>query len=154
MPLVSAGLLMYRRKNGELEVFLAHPGGPLFARKDRAAWTVPKGMVAPNEDLVAAAIREFGEEIGLPVEGELRPLGSVRQRSGKIVHAWAFEGDVPAGFVPRSNEFEIEWPPRSGNLRRFPEVDRAEFFSLPVASEKIILAQAPFLDRLRALVGG
>lgn len=143
---------MYRRRDGVLEVLLAHPGGPLFARRDLGAWTVPKGLVGPDEELLQAAIREFGEEIGLPVHEPLLPLGSVRQKSGKIVHAWAFEGTAPPGFVPVSNEFEVEWPPRSGKRARFPEVDRAEFFPIDAAAEKIIPAQAPFLDRLAALV--
>jgi predicted NUDIX family NTP pyrophosphohydrolase len=146
---------MYRRRESELEVFLAHPGGPLFARRDPGVWTIPKGLASESEDLFAAAVREFGEEIGLPVSGPTIALGHVRQKSGKIVHAWAFEGDAPAGFVPNSNEFEAEWPPRSGKMRRFPEVDRAEFFTLPAAAIKIIPAQAAFLDRLReALPGG
>lgn len=154
MPPVSAGLLMYRVRAGALEVLLAHPGGPLFARKDIGAWTVPKGAALVGEDLTSAARREFGEEIGLPVVGTLIPLGSVRQRSGKIVHAWAFEGDAPDGFVPQSNEFELEWPPRSGQRKRFPEVDRAQFFPLNEAERKIILSQAPFLERLKAHLGG
>lgn len=149
MRAVSAGLLMYRRRAGELEVLLAHPGGPIFRRRDLGVWTVPKGLVLEGEDLLAAAIREFGEEIGLPVAPPLLSLGSVRQKSGKLVHAWAFEGDGADSFAPQSNEFEVEWPPRSGTLRRFPEVDRAEFFSLPTAAEKIIAAQAAFLERLR-----
>jgi predicted NUDIX family NTP pyrophosphohydrolase len=145
---------MYRRREGVLEVFLAHPGGPLFARRDGGVWTIPKGLAIESEDLYAAAVREFGEEIGLPVTGPTIALGQVRQKSGKIVHAWAFEGDAPAGFVPNSNEFECEWPPRSGKTRRFPEVDRAEFFALGTAATKIIAAQAEFLDRLREALGG
>jgi predicted NUDIX family NTP pyrophosphohydrolase len=149
MPLVSAGLLMYRLREGRsLEVFLAHPGGPLFARKDEGAWTIPKGAADSGEDLRVAAVREFEEEIGLPVIGPMLELGTIRQKSGKVVHAWAFEGDAPDDFVPRSNEFEMVWPPRSGRLQRFPEVDRARFFELPAAAGKIIPAQAAFLSRL------
>lgn len=141
---------MYRFREGELEVFLAHPGGPLFTRKDRAAWTIPKGLPMSGEDLLQAAIREFGEETGLAVSGPLLELGNVRQKGGKIVNAWAFAGTVPEGFVPQSNEIELIWPPRSGRLRRYPEVDRAEFFTLPVAFEKIIPAQAVLIERLVA----
>jgi predicted NUDIX family NTP pyrophosphohydrolase len=149
---ISAGLLMYRPGPAGLEVLLAHPGGPFFRNKDAGAWTVPKGEPGPDEDLRAAAVREFGEEIGLPVAGPLLPLGEIRQAGGKVVHAWAFAGEVPAGFVPASNTFELEWPPRSGRRQRFAEVDRAEMFALPAAREKIMPAQLPFLDRLCALV--
>lgn len=143
---------MYRRRAGELQVLLAHPGGPIFARRDLGVWTIPKGLVLDGEELLSAAIREFGEEIGLPVVEPLLSLGSVRQKSGKLVHAWAFEGTAPDGFAPRSNEFEVEWPPKSGKLRRFPEVDRAEFFSLSDAAQKLIAAQVTFLERLREVV--
>jgi predicted NUDIX family NTP pyrophosphohydrolase len=149
---VSAGLLMFRRRNG-LEVLLAHPGGPFFRNKDAGAWGIPKGAPAPGEDLEAAAEREFTEEIGLPVQALLVSLGSIRQKGGKTVHAWAVEGDAPAGFVPKSNSFDLEWPPRSGRRESFPEVDRAEFFSIDVARQKITPAQSAFLDRLLVLLG-
>jgi predicted NUDIX family NTP pyrophosphohydrolase len=151
---LSAGLLMYRHTSAGLEVFLAHPGGPFFRKKDDAAWSVPKGAPAPGEPLEAAAIREFGEEIGLPVTPPLLPLGQIEQRGGKVVHAWAFAGDAPAGFHPRSNTFDLEWPPRSGRTQSFPEVDRAGFFPLPEARRLLIPAQVAFVDRLVALVGG
>lgn len=153
MPLVSAGLLMYRVQKGPLEVLLAHPGSPLFARKDRGVWTIPKGLAHPGEELLSAATREFAEEIGLPASGPMLELGSVRQKSGKMVHVWAFEGNLPDDFVPKSNEFEMIWPPRSNRTERFPEIDRAQFFDLPVAFEKIIAAQAAFLDRLSQRLG-
>ena len=151
---VSAGLLMYRRHAGALDVLLCHPGGPFFARKDEGAWTIPKGLPEPGEELLAAARREFAEEIGwTPPATTFVPLGEIRQKAGKIVHAWAFEGELPAGFVPTSTTFELEWPPRSGRRQRFPEVDRAELFSLPDARVKINPAQAAFLDRLAERVG-
>src|SRR5262245_19371812 len=123
---VSAGLLMYRRAGGGVEVLLAHPGGPFFRNKDQGAWTVPKGEPTPGEELRAAAVREFLEELGLPAGEPLLPLGEVRQKARKTVHAWAFEGELPPGFTPASNTFELEWPPRSGRRQRFPEIDRAE----------------------------
>ena len=144
---------MYRG-TGALEVFLIHPGGPFFAKKDLGAWSIPKGLVDPGEDAQAAAVREFSEEVGLPVTGELHELGSVTQKGGKQVWAWAFAGDAPSGYVPSSNTFELEWPPRSGKKRSFPEVDRAEFFSLEVARTKLLAAQLPFLDRLREFLEG
>jgi len=134
------------------QVFLVHPGGPFFAKKDLGAWSIPKGLVDPGEDVQAAAVREFSEEVGLPVMGELHELGSVTQKGGKQVWAWAFAGDAPSGYIPRSNTFELEWPPRSGKKRSFPEVDRAEFFSLEVARTKLLPAQLPFLDRLLELL--
>src|SRR6185436_9334966 len=142
----SAGVLMYRRTEGGLEVLLAHPGGPFFTRKDAGGWTIPKGEPNPGEALEAAAAREFTEETGLPMTGPLVPLGEVRQKGGKTVHAWAFEGDLPPGFIPTSNTFELEWPPRSGKKQSFPEIDKAEMFPLDVAREKINPAQAVFLD--------
>jgi predicted NUDIX family NTP pyrophosphohydrolase len=149
----SAGVLMYRKGANGLEVLLAHPGGPYYARKDAGSWTIPKGEPAPGEELEAAAAREFSEEVGLPVSGPLVPLGEVRQKGGKAVHAWAFEGELPPGFVPTSNTFEMEWPPKSGRRQQFPEIDRAEMFPLEAAREKINPAQALFLDRLVALLG-
>ena len=149
----SAGLLLFRRGGAGLEVLLAHPGGPLWARRDAGAWTVPKGEYGPDEEAVAAARREFAEEMGRPAppSAELIELGEVRQRGGKIVTAWAAESDFdPSGVT--SNTFEMEWPPRSGTRRSFPEIDRAQWFDLPTAREKILPAQAEFLDRLAASV--
>jgi predicted NUDIX family NTP pyrophosphohydrolase len=146
----SAGLLLYRVRDGALEVLLAHPGGPLFARKDAGAWTVPKGEPNADEPLEACAEREFSEETGLPAPA--RPwlaLGEVQQRGGKRVHAWAACGDCDAGAL-RSNTFELEWPPRSGRLQTYPEIDRFEFFTLEAARDKINPAQIELLDRLRA----
>ena len=137
-----------------LEVFLVHPGGPFFAKKDLGAWSIPKGLVEPGEDTQLAAIREFTEEVGLPITTELFELGSIAQKGGKQVVAWAFAGDAPGGYVPPSNTFEIEWPPGSGRKQSFPEVDRAEFFSLDVARAKLIEAQLPFLDRLLEKLAG
>jgi predicted NUDIX family NTP pyrophosphohydrolase len=145
---VSAGLLMFRRKGGALEFLLAHPGGPLFARKDEGSWTIPKGEAAPDEDLLTRAQIEFEEEVGIRPHGNWIELGSIKQKGGKIVHAWAFEGDLPNSFQPRSNTFEIEWPPRSGKFKQFPEIDRAEFFIEEIARRKIKPAQVPFFDRL------
>ncbi len=151
MPQVSAGILLYRRSPRGIEVLLVHPGGPFFVRKDKGAWSIPKGEVRLDEDLEAGARREFSEEVGSVPSGALVPIGSVRQKSGKVVHAWALEGDFDlAGF--RSNIATLEWPPRSGRTQEFPEVDRAEFFGIPEARERINAAQAEFLDRLLATV--
>lgn len=147
---VSAGLLMYRLSGGELEVFLAHPGGPHFARKDEGHWTAPKGETEPGEALLETAQREFFEETNLTPNGPYIELGWIRQKGGKIVHAWAFEGNLGPKDEVRSIEFQMEWPPKSGKLARFPEVDRAEFFHWQEASVKIKPTQIPFIDRLRA----
>ena len=141
---------MFRRKAQGIELLLVHPGGPFFARKDAAAWSIPKGEAAVGEDLLARARLEFEEELGIAADGQWIELGSIRQKGGKTVHAWACEGDLEEGFVVRSNEFEIEWPPRSGRRARFPEVDQARFFDEATAREKLNPAQLPFLDRLRA----
>jgi predicted NUDIX family NTP pyrophosphohydrolase len=154
MANASAGMLMYRRTPQGLEVLLAHPGGPYFVKKDTGGWTIPKGEPDPGEAIEAAAVREFTEETGLPVAGERIPLGEIRQKGGKTVHAWAFAGEVPPGFVPTSNLFEMEWPPKSGKRASFPEIDRAEMFPLEVARVKINPAQADFLDRLVARLAG
>jgi predicted NUDIX family NTP pyrophosphohydrolase len=148
----SAGILLYRRGEGVPEVLLVHPGGPFWAKRDEGAWSIPKGEHDEGEDARACALREFAEELGsVPSPGELEDLGSVRQKAGKVVQAWALEGDLdPAGL--RSNTFTIEWPPRSGRMREFPEVDRAEWFSLEAARERINPAQAAFLDRLAAKI--
>ena len=145
----SAGLLMFREKSGVLEVLLVHPGGPFFRTKDEGAWTVPKGEAAEDEDLLARAKLEFHEELGVePATDRLIDLGSVKQKGGKTVHAWAFEGTLPENFVLASNTFEVEWPPRSGRTAEFPEIDRADFFGIGLAREKINQAQIEFLDRL------
>jgi predicted NUDIX family NTP pyrophosphohydrolase len=150
----SAGLLMFRRRNNQLEVLLAHPGGPFFTRKDDGVWTIPKGEAAPGEDLLTRAQIEFEEEVGFRPRGEWIGLGSIKQKGGKIVHAWAFEGDLPESFECKSNLFEMEWPPRSGRRKKFPEVDQACFFSEEVARRKIKPAQTLLLDRLRAAIKG
>ena len=144
---------MFRRKGRAFEVLLVHPGGPFFARKDDGVWSIPKGELAPREDLLTRAQIEFEEEVGFHPETSRGwiELGSIKQKGGKIVHAWAFEGDLPELFEPKSNLFEIEWPPRSGKRKQFPEIDQALFFSEEVARRKIKPAQVPFLDRLRAL---
>ena len=148
----SAGLLLWRRAP-ELEVLLGHPGGPLFAGKDEGVWSVPKGEYGPDEEPLAAAYREFVEEIGLaPPDGEPVPLGEVTLRSGKRVVAWAQQGDLDVAEI-RSNLFRMEWPPRSRQVREFPELDRAQWFGLPEARRRLAPRQVPFLDRLTALTG-
>jgi predicted NUDIX family NTP pyrophosphohydrolase len=144
----SAGLLMFRTREGELQVLLVHPGGPYFQNKDEGAWTIPKGEVAEGENLFARARVEFEEELGFSPSGDWIELGSIKQKGGKTVHAWAFAGELKNGFKLVSNTFEMEWPPHSGELQRFPEVDRASFFSLEEARRKINVAQTVFLDRL------
>ena len=148
MPRTSAGLLMFRRRNDTLEVLLAHPGGPFFRNKDDGVWTVPKGEAEPGEDLLSRARKEFEEEVGIPANGDWIDLGWVKQKGGKTVYAWAFEGNLPDGFQVCSNNFEMEWPPRSRKMQSFPEVDRACFFSLEEARRKLKEAQTLFLDRL------
>ncbi len=150
----SAGILLWRRRNGDrIEVLLGHPGGPYFARKDDGDWTVLKGESEPGDELTAVARREFAEETGSPLDddAELVELGDIRQGSGKVVFAWAVEGDLDASTAV-SNTFEMEWPPRSGKTREFPEIDRVEWFGLRKARVKIKAAQAPFLDRLEAAI--
>lgn len=143
----SAGLLLFRFREG-LEVLLVHPGGPFFARKDEGAWTIPKGEIEAEEDPLVTAKREFAEETGFDVpETRFLPLGEIRQKGGKIVLAWAFEGDVDLGSLS-SNTFELEWPPTSGRTARFPEIDRAAFFAPGDARVKMNRAQIPFVDRL------
>jgi predicted NUDIX family NTP pyrophosphohydrolase len=147
---ISAGLLMFRRKQNALEVLLVHPGGPYFRKKDEGAWTIPKGEAAEGEELRARAKIEFKEELGItPAEEEWMDLGSVKQKGGKTVHAWAFAGDLEPDFELASNSFEMEWPPKSGKMQPFPEVDDARFFPLELARKKINQAQTVFLDRLR-----
>ena len=149
MPRTSAGLLLYREGPEGPQVLLVHPGGPFWQRKDLGAWSIPKGEVGPDEDLLAAARREFREETGFAVDGAAIALGSVRQRSGKVVHAWAVRGDADPSQL-HSNTFELEWPPRSGTLQSFPEADRAAWFDLPEARRRILAAQAGLLDALAA----
>jgi predicted NUDIX family NTP pyrophosphohydrolase len=141
---------MFRRRCGGVEVLLAHPGGPFWAKKDEGAWGLPKGEYTEPEEPLAAACREFLEETGFMPANPFHPLGELRQRSGKRVVAWAFEGDCDPALL-RSNPFEMEWPPRSGRLRSFPEVDRVAWFTLDEARAKILPSQQPFLDRLAAL---
>lgn len=150
MPKISAGILMYRRGEKGVEVLLVHPGGPFFSRKDAGVWSVPKGEVEEGEDeknYLERAKREFNEETGFVVEGDLFPLGQIKQKGGKIVHAWAVEGNCDARVI-KSNTFAIEWPPHSGMKKEFPEVDRAGWFSIAAAKEKINPAQAEFLEIL------
>lgn len=147
MPRRSAGLLMYRRSNGPLEVFLIHPGGPYWAKKDKGAWAIPKGEYDKNEDALAAAQREFTEETGFTASGAFLDLGSIRQTGGKIVRAWAFEGDCDPGDLV-SNRCEIEWPPRSGRRLEIPEVDQGRWFRLDQAREYIRQDQEELFDRL------
>ncbi|MEU7782997.1 NUDIX domain-containing protein [Amycolatopsis sp. NPDC049159] len=148
----SAGLLLHRGRGEAVEVLLGHMGGPFWAKKDAAAWSLPKGELEPDEEPEAAARREFAEELGLPApDGEYVPLGEVKQSGGKVVTAWAVAGDLdPALVVPGT--FTMEWPPRSGRQQEFPEVDRVEWFSVAAAREKLLKGQLPFLDRLLELV--
>jgi predicted NUDIX family NTP pyrophosphohydrolase len=153
MPRISAGLLMFRFHADRLQVFLAHPGGPFFARKDNGVWTVPKGEPDPDEDLFEAAKREFEEETGITPTGPFLPLTPVRQKGGKLVHAWAFERNDAEVRAITSNTFTMEWPPKSGRQAEFPEIDRAEFFDVPAAKLKVKAAQAALIDELERLVG-
>jgi predicted NUDIX family NTP pyrophosphohydrolase len=148
---ISAGLLAFRRRHG-LEVLLAHPGGPFWARKDAGVWTIPKGLVEPGDDLLATARREFAEETNLTVHGRLIALSPVNQKSGKTVHAWAFEADFDLTTFA-SNTFEIEWPPHSGRRQSFPEIDRIAYFGLPVAMTKILAYQQPLLREVQERIG-
>jgi len=147
MPKTSAGLLMYRVRNGELEFLLVHPGGPLWKNKDAGVWSIPKGELQEDEDPLAAAKREFTEELGFQPEGRFLELTPIKQKSGKIVRAWAFEGDCDPSQI-RSNTFTMEWPPRSGRIGEFPEVDQGAFFNLEQAKDKINPAQAALLEEL------
>ena len=140
---------MFRRKNTAVEFLLVHPGGPFWKNKDDGAWSIPKGEAQPDEDLLARARIEFKEELGIEPAGDFIPLGSIKQKGGKTVHAWAFQGNLPPDFQLKSNTFEIEFPPRSGKFKEFPEIDRAEFFVEEIARRKINSAQLSFFDRLR-----
>ena len=151
MPKKSAGILLYRIRNKLPEVFLVHPGGPFWANKDGGAWTIPKGEFDEDEDPLDAAKREFKEETGTKISGEFIELNPIRQKSGKIVLAWAVEGDIePTKII--SNEFEMEWPPRSGKMKRFPEIDKASWFNLTEAKQKIIPAQSSLIEELESRV--
>jgi predicted NUDIX family NTP pyrophosphohydrolase len=145
----SAGLLLYRRRAGQLEVFLVHPGGPFWAKKDAGAWTIPKGEIDEGEDELAAARRETSEETGFTPEGEFVALSPIRQKAGKVVVAWAIEAECDPAQL-RSNLFSMEWPPRSGRMAEFPEVDRGAWFSLDEARGKLLESQLPLLDSLQA----
>jgi predicted NUDIX family NTP pyrophosphohydrolase len=147
----SAGLLLFRRKNGQLEVFLAHPGGPFWKNRDAGAWSIPKGLIDEGEDPLDAARREFQEETGVTPSGPFIALGSVRQKAGKLIHAWACEGDADPGLV-KSNVTRLEYPKGSGRWLTFPEVDRCECFAPAVARDKINPAQAELIERLQAIV--
>jgi len=147
----TTGVLLYRVRGGELEVFLVHPGGPYWANKDAGAWSIPKGEVEDGEDLQDAARREFQEETGSPFNGELSALVPVRQRGGKTVHAWTGRGDLDAGTIS-SNSFTLEWPPRSGRMQDFPEVDRAGWFTIVEAELKMLSSQRPLLGQLKSLL--
>jgi predicted NUDIX family NTP pyrophosphohydrolase len=144
----SAGLLLYRKREGVLEFLLVHPGGPLWKNKDLGSWTIPKGEVQPGEDRFGSAQREFEEELGLAPRGNFIPLTPIKQKGGKVVHAWAIEGEWDPSKL-RSNTFTLEWPPRSGRSQEFPEVDRADFFDLGAARTKINQAQVNLLEELQ-----
>lgn len=153
MPRVSAGLLMYRIRNRELQVLLAHPGGPLFRKKDNDSWTIPKGEPDPGEDMLEAAKREFEEETNIKPTGPFTALTPIKQKGGKTVYAWAFQGDCdPAKIV--SNTVTMEWPPKSGRQIEFPEIDKAEFYDVITASQKIKAAQLPLIQECLQIVLG
>jgi predicted NUDIX family NTP pyrophosphohydrolase len=147
----SAGILMYRLRNSTVEVFLVHPGGPYWAKKDAGAWSIPKGEFSENEDRLGAAKREFQEETGIVAEGNFVALKPVRQPGGKVIYAWAVKNDCDAAMIV-SNRFSMEWPPRSGKYQEFPEVDRAEWFVIDVAKEKILKGQVSLLVELSQMV--
>ncbi len=144
---------MYHRRDGELEVMLVHPGGPFWAKKDLGSWSIPKGEYTHEEDPFEVATREFQEETGFKAKGEFTPLAPIKQPSGKLITVWAFEGDCDASKI-KSNTFTMEWPPRSGKQQEFPEVDRAGWFKISVAKEKIIKGQIGFIDELYQILVG
>jgi predicted NUDIX family NTP pyrophosphohydrolase len=152
MPKQSAGILAYRKTNNHLQVFLVHPGGPFFNKKDDGVWSIPKGEYEEDEDPLTAAKREFAEETGQTKHGDFDPLASIKYKNGKVVHAWAVESDIDHTNI-RSNYFEMEWPPRSGKKASFEEVDRADWFDITTALQKIIPAQADLIKELEKLVG-
>jgi predicted NUDIX family NTP pyrophosphohydrolase len=148
----SAGLLLFRKVAGDIEVLLVHPGGPYWATKDEGAWSIPKGEFDQNEDPLDAARREFREETGFAPSGEIIPLETVRQPNGKFIHAWAIRGDFDPAKL-QSNTFSLEWPPKSGRQEQFPEIDRAVWFSMGAAKQKILKGQTPFLKQLQKMLG-
>lgn len=147
----SAGILLYRIQNSRIEVFLVHPGGPYWSKKDDGAWSIPKGEFNENEEPLAAAKREFEEETGIKISGEFIQLNPVKQKGGKMVYAWAVEGDIDPAKI-KSNSFEIEWPPRSGKMKSFPEIDKAAWFHQSDAQKKIIEAQTAFIKELESKI--
>lgn len=151
MPSASAGILMHQIARAQLRVLLVHPGGPFWRNKENGAWSIPKGEMSAGEDAETTARREFKEELGVEPIGVLRPLGQIRQRGGKIVEAFALNGRLDVQAIT-SNTFEIEWPPKSGRRQTFPEVDRADWFTLAIAHQKILAGQRPLLDRLEAML--
>jgi predicted NUDIX family NTP pyrophosphohydrolase len=148
MPKISAGILMYRYQNGVLQVLIVHPGGPFWASKDLGAWSIPKGLIDPGEDPYETAQREFREETGCIVQNHFIPLSPVKMKSGKVVHAWAVEGNCDTSAI-KSNTFTMEWPPRSGRQQEFPEVDKAAWFGVEEAKQKINRGQVGLLDELQ-----
>jgi predicted NUDIX family NTP pyrophosphohydrolase len=152
MPKQSAGVLVYRRRGGKLQVFLIHPGGPYWAKKDLGAWSIPKGEFGDDEAGLAAARREFAEEVGSAIDGQFHALTPRVQRSRKVIHAWAVEGEIDEATF-KSNEFELEWPPKSGKIRKYPEADRCSWFSLDEARQRIHPGQSPFLEELTQFLG-
>lgn len=152
MPRTSAGIALYRRRGGAVEVLLVHPGGPMWKNRDDGAWSFPKGECGKGEDPLAVALREFQEETGQRLHGTASSLGTLRQKGGKVVHLFAMEGDCDAATI-RSNAFTMEWPPKSGRIQAFPEVDRAGWYAPKDARRKLLPSQAPFLDRLYDLLG-
>ena len=152
MPVLSAGILLYRRREGGLELLLAHPGGPYWQNKDEGAWMIPKGVVEEGEEPLDCALREFEEELGIRCPAEPEPLARIRQKGGKWVEAFAAEGDLDPAAIS-SNKFKAEWPPRSGTFRSFPEIDRAAWFGLDEARARILPSQAPLIDALEEKLG-
>jgi predicted NUDIX family NTP pyrophosphohydrolase len=148
----SAGILLFKRMENELYFFLVHPGGPFFRKKDKGWWSIPKGLPDEGEQMEEAALREFGEETGFIPQGPLLPLGHIKQKGGKTVHAWAIEGNFPVDWQLKSNSFQMEWPPHSGKIQNFPEADEGRFFSEPDALEYILPPQAEFIKRLKTMI--
>jgi predicted NUDIX family NTP pyrophosphohydrolase len=153
MSVESAGLLMYRINKKQLEVFLVHPGGPFFRNKDEGWWTIPKGIPDDGEELLKTAIREFKEETGITPSGPYHFLGYIRQKGGKVVHGWAFEGHWNPQYGITCNDFEIEWPPKSGKMKKFPEIDKADWLTLQEAHQKINQQQRIFLIKIEEILG-